>query len=136
MTRIAFTGGRKYNNRDRVHEVMRKLVAHYGNFEVVHGGASGLDRLVDEISLNYGLHQKEVFPADWSGLCRPGICFPNHRKGRKGYTYCPAAGPRRNQEMVDSGLDLVVAFDGGNGTADMIRRSHSAGITIWRVTDE
>lgn len=38
--------------------------------------------------------------------------------------------------MVDSGLDLVVAFDGGDGTADMMRRSHNAGIAIWRVTDE
>jgi hypothetical protein len=35
----------------------------------------------------------------------------------------PAAGPIRNQRMLDWGPDLVVAFAGGKGTADMVRRA-------------
>jgi hypothetical protein len=138
MVRIGFTGGRNYNNRQRVEHVFAKLVDHYGtDFVVVHGNAAGLDRLVNEISLDFGVQSKEAFPAQWSDLCDPTFCSPNHRRRRRdGSTYCPAAGPRRNQEMVDSGLGLVVAFDGGTGTADMMRRSHRVGITIWRIADE
>lgn len=40
-----------------------------------------------------------------------------------------AAGPIRNQQMLDDGKpDLVVAFPGGKGTADMVRRARVAGI--------
>jgi len=34
----------------------------------------------------------------------------------------------RNQEMLDSGIDLVVAFPDGRGTADMLRRVQLAGV--------
>lgn len=138
MTRIGFTGGRNYSNRKRVEYVIDKLISHYGtDFTIVHGGASGADRLVDQISTERGVLSKHVFPAEWDMPCNVNFCAPHHRReGSNGASYCPAAGPRRNWAMVDSGLDLVVAFDGGKGTADMMRRSHRAGITIWRITDE
>lgn len=42
-----------------------------------------------------------------------------------------AAGPIRNQMMIDSGKpDLVVAFPGGRGTADMVERAREAHIKI------
>lgn len=137
MIRIGFTGGRDYSNRKRVEEVIDRLISHYGtDFTVVHGGASGADRLVDEVSTDRGITSKHVFPAEWKMSCNVNFCKPGHRRKRgDGSSYCPAAGPRRNWAMVDSGLDLVVAFDGGKGTADMMRRSHQAGITIWRITD-
>lgn len=54
----------------------------------------------------------EGFPADW----------------RK---YGKSAGPLRNQQMIDEGKpDLVVAFPGGTGTADMVRRAKAAGIRV------
>src|SRR5262249_16770583 len=38
------------------------------------------------------------------------------------------AGPLRNQRMLDEGKpDLVVAFPGGGGTKDMVRRAVQAG---------
>jgi hypothetical protein len=44
-----------------------------------------------------------------------------------------AAGPVRNQKMLVEGRpDLVVAFPGGKGTADMVRRSERAGISAFR----
>jgi hypothetical protein len=46
-----------------------------------------------------------------------------------------AAGPIRNQRMLDKGKpDLVVAFPGGRGTADMIRRAERAGVPV-RIAD-
>jgi len=44
------------------------------------------------------------------------------------------AGPLRNQRMLDEGKpDLVVAFPGGGGTKDMVRRAVSAGVAIHEV---
>jgi hypothetical protein len=40
-----------------------------------------------------------------------------------------SAGPIRNQAMLDEGRpDLVVAFPGHHGTADMVRRARAAGV--------
>jgi len=44
------------------------------------------------------------------------------------------AGPLRNQRMLDEGKpDLVVAFPGGGGTKDMVRRAVKAGVAIHEV---
>lgn len=40
------------------------------------------------------------------------------------------AGPIRNGWMLLLKPDLVVAFPGGNGTADMLRKAFRAGITV------
>lgn len=61
----------------------------------------------------------------------------------KGATYCAnwtrdgkAAGPIRNQRMIDEGKpDLVVAFPGGRGTADMVRRAKAAGVKVMEVEE-
>ena len=46
--------------------------------------------------------------------------------------YGRRAGPIRNQEMIDEGKpDGVVAFPGGKGTADMVRRAEAAGLKVW-----
>jgi hypothetical protein len=56
-----------------------------------------------------------VYPADWA------------KHGR-------AASPIRNQQMLDEGRpNLVVAFPGGRGTADMVRRARSAGVEVIEV---
>lgn len=55
------------------------------------------------------------FPANWK----------SHGKG---------AGPIRNQKMIDEGKpDLVLAFPGGRGTADMVRRAKAAGVRVIEV---
>ena len=53
----------------------------------------------------------EEFPADWN----------KHGK---------AAGHIRNQQMLDSGVDIAVQFPGGRGTADMRRRLDKAGVKV------
>jgi len=36
--------------------------------------------------------------------------------------------------MADAGADLCIAFPGGRGTADMVRRARAAGIPVRSVT--
>lgn len=78
---------------------------------LVHGAATGADSLAAEWWGDIQERPTEAHPADWD------------RHGK-------AAGPIRNQEMVDSGLDLCIAFPGGRGTADMIRRCEAAGVPV------
>jgi hypothetical protein len=46
-----------------------------------------------------------------------------------------AAGSIRNQRMLDAEkhIDVVVAFPGGRGTADMVRRARAAGIHVLEI---
>jgi hypothetical protein len=83
---------------------------------LIAGGARGADTLAEEWAKAQGI-QCEVYMADWEGL------------GRK-------AGPIRNQQMLDEGKpDLVIAFPGGRGTADMVRRAREAGVETVEVRD-
>lgn len=87
------------------------------------------------------------YPADWDGPCHPDHpdprlrCKPGHRlphRDRPG-TYCPLAGNRRNQHMVDlvplAGLCLALPLPGSTGTPDCARRARKAGIDVWRRWD-
>lgn len=78
---------------------------------IIEGGANGADKLgrIWAVFRNRG---RVRFAAEW---------------GR----YGKAAGAIRNQQMLDEGRpDLVVAFPGGRGTADMIRRARAAGLEV------
>lgn len=81
---------------------------------VITGGARGVDTIADFIAVELGI-STEVYKADWK-------------------TYGPqAAGPIRNQQMIDQGHpDMAMAFPGGAGTADMARRCNKARIPLWK----
>jgi hypothetical protein len=83
---------------------------------VIAGGARGADTLaVQEARARKPPIPVRVYPADW------------RRHGK-------AAGPIRNQQMLDEGApDLVLAFPGGGGTADMVRRARRAGLEVVRI---
>jgi hypothetical protein len=64
-------------------------------------------------------------------------CQPGHRRrNRRGLEYCPLAGHRRNQQMVDEHPLLFVAASHRNssGTADCARRARTAGIPVHTIT--
>jgi hypothetical protein len=45
-----------------------------------------------------------------------------------------AAGPIRNARMLEEGKpDIVIAFPGGRGTANMIEQAHAAGVEVVQV---
>ncbi|MGY0065142.1 SLOG family protein (plasmid) [Streptomyces sp. LZ34] len=101
---------------------------------VVHGGADGADALAALWAEGHGL-EHEQHDADWAAPCSAD-CLPGHRRKRaRGDDYCPTAGHRRNQHMVDAGADLCLAFhyNSSTGTADAIRRAAAAGIPVRKV---
>ena len=111
--RIAVTGGRTYAKREVVFQALDRVHERHPDMILVHGGAPGADAIAAWWALAREVEQ-DRHPAEWK----------THGRG---------AGPIRNQEMVDSGLDGLVAFPGGNGTADMTRRCEAAGVRVWRI---
>lgn len=114
--RVLICGGRDYNNRPEMFSFLNNFCWEQEQItDVIHGGARGADTLAGEWALSWHIPVL-VFPADWK----------KHGK---------AAGPIRNQQMLDEGKpDVVIAFPGGRGTADMIRRAKAAGIEVLEVT--
>jgi len=116
MTRTGLTlivcGGRDYNDSRAVFWALDQVRAKFGVSKIMHGGAQGADALASSWAETDGA-SVEVFAADWE------------RHGK-------AAGPKRNQAMADAGADGCVAFPGGKGTEDMVRRATAAGIKVWR----
>lgn len=105
-------GGRDFNNRRFAFAYLDQLALHRGwPRKVIHGNARGADLIGRDWALNAGVHV-EAYAADWG------------KHGR-------AAGPVRNQVMLDQGKpDVVVAFGGGRGTDDMKRRADSHGVPV------
>jgi len=112
--RVLVTGGRNYNDRERVYAVLDKLDADAGVDVVIQGGARGADSLASDWA-DRRVARNMQFDADWES-------FGNF------------AGPMRNKRMLDEGQpDLVVAFPGGKGTADMVRKARKAGVKVVEI---
>jgi hypothetical protein len=109
--RVLFCGGRDYNDWAAV---VREIHALPPDAIIVNGAARGADSLAWDAAVAMD-HTIDVFPAEWD-------------------KYGKAAGAIRNQAMLDSGIDLVIAFPGGNGTRDMIRRARAAGVEVREIT--
>ena len=136
--RVLVTGGRDYADTARVESALRSVIESLlgpdpetSQVVIVHGDAPGLDRLAGAVATRLGL-AVEAHPADWASPCRP-TCPPHRRRRHDGTDYCPAAGVYRNAEMVEGGADIAVAFPGGHGTADCVRRIQSAAIALVEV---
>lgn len=110
MIRVLVCGGRDYDDVEFVYAVLDEIKPAF----VITGGATGADEIAEMWADERGAHLVRM-PANWS-------------------TYGKAAGPSRNQQMIDEGKpNLVIAFPGGFGTANMIRRAEAAGIEVRRV---
>ncbi|MFE7462324.1 SLOG family protein [Nocardiopsis terrae] len=134
--RVIATGGRKYANRTKVAQALGEVGRRFGPGEhivLVQGEGSGADRLAADEARRLGW-TVESFPAWWEAPCRD-TCRPGHRRMVRGRSICPAEGNYRNQRIADSRADLCLAFPGGRGTADMVRRATAAGIPVRHVTE-
>lgn len=117
--RLLVCGGRDYADRTTVYEVLDRVhrwAQDMGyQLEVVHGDARGADRLARDWARARGVTDHPE-PARWA---------------TEGYY---AAGPKRNQRMVDKYHPAkCIAFPGGTGTADMIRRCVAHSIPVVKV---
>jgi hypothetical protein len=132
MMRVLVCGGRKYREREKVFVVLAGLHRDHGPLTVIQGGATGADALAREWCYRFTGRVRMINePAEWDDLSHPDARIVTRRDGSQ---YDANAGSRRNQRMIDDWQpDLVVAFPGGSGTADMIRRAEKAGVQVQRV---
>lgn len=99
-----------------------------------HGACpKGGDLIGERVARQLG-YRIERYPARWNRDC-DSACKPNHRtRDRLGRLTCPAAGPRRNQEMVDTvpRPTECVAFikDASRGASGCVRMARRAGIRV------
>lgn len=108
--RLLVCGGRTY---DDWRVLSKELAAHQPIAVLIQGDAPGADRLAHKW-------------ADANNV--PTISFPaNWKQGRKG-------GPLRNQFMLSEGRpDLVIAFPGGEGTANMVQLAKARGVPVVQI---
>jgi YspA, cpYpsA-related SLOG family len=127
--RILVTGSRYWTDgaavRGAIAEAMdeRGILTRSGaiteQVTIVHGSATGADRHAHQWAMSLrGLMVSEPHPANWASAGT-------------------AAGPIRNQEMVDLGADVCLAFPLGEsrGTRDCMRRAAKAGIPVINYGD-
>lgn len=118
--RVLVCGGRDFDDRSAMARALRRFKPttptddDLAEHVIITGGASGADELAAQYAEVFGIRLR-VYPADWR-------------------THGRAAGPIRNQRMLDEGKpDLVIAFPGGRGTADMVRRARAAGVKVEEI---
>lgn len=113
--RVLVCGGRAYYDKDRVLAVLNKLHVEAGIDLIIEGGANGADQLGNSWAMAHGV-PVETYHADWE----------HHGS---------FAGPMRNRQMLEEGRpDTVVAFPGGRGTADMMKKARKAGVEVVEIS--
>lgn len=112
--KVLVCGGREYGeNVAEVEFLFNDLDARHAINPielVVQGGARGADSVA-----RLWAESREIdcliVPARWS-------------------IHGPSAGPIRNGRMLEYKPDLVIAFTGGRGTANMVKQARKAGIAV------
>ena len=112
--RVLVCGGRNYRDNGTLWSRLNLIHAMHGISVVIHGGARGADMLGEKWAVLNDIPHV-MFKPDWDA-------------------YGPAAGPIRNKRMLEEGKpDLVLAFPGGKGTANMIWQANECGVPVERV---
>lgn len=112
--KLLVCGGRDFADAERVDRILKMVHAKRPITILIEGGAAGADRLSRYWAERNGISIK-TYEADWK----------THGKG---------AGPIRNQLMIDDAKpDGVLAFPGGRGTSDMIKRARAAGLKVMLI---
>jgi YspA, cpYpsA-related SLOG family len=111
--RVVICGGRDYQLTAGDRAWLDTLCQSLPITEVITGGGRGVDAAVDLWARRRGL-VRYVFPPAWE-------------------IYGRAAGPRRNEEMARfcGPQAACIAFPGGLGTADMVRRARQTGLAVY-----
>jgi hypothetical protein len=114
MTRVLVCGGRNFASPAQVALALDRLHTERGFTALIQGGASGADALAKDWVRTKPEIERYECKADWE------------KHGR-------AAGPLRNARMLEWKPDLVVAFTGGKGTANMVDQARRAGVPVIEV---
>jgi hypothetical protein len=127
VPRLLVCGGRNYRDKYKLWNVLdeicrdRKWTDNPGEGEYLNlvTLVCGMARGADTLAHDWAVHnycEIEEYPAEWD-------------------KYGKSAGYIRNKRMADSRPDLVVAFPGGAGTANMVKIAREAGIEVIEVEE-
>jgi hypothetical protein len=109
MITVCVTGGQAFKDRDLLFFTMDNL--HVKCRELWHGNCpTGTDKFADEWAIERGIAVRR-FPAAWN-------------------VYGKGAGFVRNRVMAEARPGLVVAFQGANGTRNMVAEANTRGIKV------
>ena len=114
--KILVCGGRHYNNRKKVFNILDHVHSTRVISSIVHGDATGADTLAKEWAIARGVEQLP-YPARWE--------------------YGTHMGPIRNTIMIveNQDIEMVIAFPGDVGTADMIKKARRNGLLVETIED-
>lgn len=128
--RVLITGSREWTDRELIRKTLENTLNYFlkiapfscaDDVTLVSGAnPRGADRIGEEEAAKLGM-RVEKHPADWE-------------------THGRAAGSIRNQKMLDTGIDLVIAFptESSKGTWDCVNRAkkdkHKPTIVIKKPT--
>lgn len=109
--RVLICGGRYFGSTEAEMMAFIDALNYVRPKLIVNGGASGADELSTVYARFKGIPYR-VYTAEWD-------------------KYGKSAGPRRNALMLEKeSIDLVLAFPGGRGTADMVKKAKEANIKV------
>lgn len=108
--RVIICGGRDYRLTEADKEKLTSFHRVYNFTKILSGGCVGADFGGEAWAKSQGIPVEQYIP-DWVA------------HGNK-------AGPLRNQEMANN-ADACIAFPGGKGTLDMIRRAEKKGLKMF-----
>lgn len=111
--KICVCGGRNYTEYKVLSKVLNEARQIYGPFTLVHGDAKGADSMAKNWAISNNV-EHQAYPAKWD-------------------VFGDSAGPIRNRQMLDAGFDMLIAFPGGRGTANMISITNQAGIPVLEI---
>ena len=115
--RILFFGSRSWTDENQIWWTMDSVSHRFPDAVIVHGAAVGADSIAERLALNFGLAVEPWYPK-W------------HLHGK-------AAGPIRNQHMLQSGLDRAYGFMVGEspGSHHMMQLLYTAKVPTILTID-
>jgi hypothetical protein len=112
--RVLVCGGRDFSDTHLLYDILDELHTERLIDVVIEGDARGADRIAGYWAKKNRVDLR-LFPANWE------------KCGKK-------AGYLRNKQMLEEGKpDLVIAFPGGRGTANMVKLAKDAGVEVIEV---
>lgn len=122
MYRVLVTGSRWWSDEETIYKALDAELERAGKITLVHGACrSGADAIAQKWGEDRGPEKViiERHPANWA-------------------KYGKYAGPIRNEEMVNAGADVCLAFPlrGSVGTVDCANRATSAEIYLKVFREE
>lgn len=113
MIKVLVCGGRDFKDYPFLSEVLNGLWDEKGQLIIINGAAEGADLLASKWAYDNKIPCWR-FPANWD-------------------LYGKAAGPLRNKQMLEENPDIVIAFPGGKGTANMVKQARERGIEVREI---